>query len=269
MAPIKTLASLALLALALAAVPQASAARGERVHRQRHRHNHPMRMPDQRPHNQFTREAGPIDPTTDYDGPAMDTVFDELRRTTVVPMFPGPPRPQNTRAAEEGILNDLRRTTVVPMFPGPPRPQNTLADNKNPPFEQFARRTAPLARSSGAGSGGGSKPPPYPPNRQLQLAHNAALAFFLAAVGFFFLSLVWNLYLQVGLARELQAKKTDANAVEAMRLGSAAPFGFRFGATGGDNQGDGGAESEGAVKRGEGGWLRGANANAADESVRA
>jgi hypothetical protein len=256
-----------------------------------------MRIPDRGPL---------IDPTTAYDGVAMamstqaakgddDNIFnemsrstkvpmfpgpprpqntpapeegiiDELSRSTKVPMFPGPPRPQNTPAPEEGIIDELSRSTKVPMFPGPPRPQNTLAE-KDHPFEQFARRTAPVARSSGAGSGGGSKPPPYPPNRQLQLAHNAALAFFLAAIGFFFLSLIWNLYLQVGLARE-HAKKTDANAVEAMRLDSAAPFGFRIG-----KRVDNDSDADGAVKRGEGGWLRGANANAnanaADGEVRA
>ncbi|KIX96853.1 uncharacterized protein Z520_07573 [Fonsecaea multimorphosa CBS 102226] len=138
-------------------------------------------------------------------------------------------------------------------------------------FESIADRTRPLVRSSGGGPGS----PPYPPNGPVRVGggifgalasrarlfvrssgggsggggeggvSNSALAFFLAAVGFFFVSLIWNLYVRFGWARD-KAKQTDMGAVGAMRLGS----------LGGEDRGKG----RGKAHRSPGGWLRAANA---------
>ncbi|OCT50711.1 hypothetical protein CLCR_07520 [Cladophialophora carrionii] len=256
MAPIKTLASMALLGLALTAVPQASAARREHGNRRVHRHDHhePMLIPDHGPPVPIKSETGLVDPTpTPYK--AEDGNVDNLPHSAVVPLVPGPPNLQDPLplASKIAAFEEPFEKRTAPMArssgagsgggnePYPPNRQLGLA------FEEpFEKRTAPMARSSGAGSGGGYEP--YPPNRQLGLAHNAALAFFLSAIGFFFLSLIWNLYLQVGLARD-QAKKIDGHAVEAMRMDvSPAPLGLLF------------AQGDGAAKGGEGAWLRGANA---------
>ncbi|ETI23507.1 hypothetical protein G647_05309 [Cladophialophora carrionii CBS 160.54] len=247
---------MALLGLALTAVPQASAARREHGHRRDHRHDHhnAMLLPEHGPPVPIKSETGLIDPTpTPYK--AEEGSVDNLPPAAIVPLAPGTPDPQdplplasNIAAFEEPFE---KRTAPMARSSGagsgggyePHPPNRRLGFAFEEPFE---KRTAPMARSSGAGSGGGYEP--YPPNRQLGLPQSAALAFFLSAIGFFFLSLIWNLYLQVGLARD-QAKKIDGRAVQAMRTGvSPAPLGLLF------------ARGDGAAKGGEGAWLRGANA---------
>ncbi|EXJ62647.1 hypothetical protein A1O7_03085 [Cladophialophora yegresii CBS 114405] len=295
---------MALLGLALTIVPQASATRpvhGHRnVHLHRQHHDEAMRIPGHRQHNTINSETALVDPTpTPYK--AGEGINDKPPHTAIIPPVPGPqdpvpaasklppfeqfasrtapldrssgagsgggyePYPPN-RQLEVPAFEESFETRTAPLERSSgagsgggyePYPPNRQLDI--PGFEEsFETRTAPLERSSGAGSGGGYEP--YPPNRQLALAHNAALAFFVSAIGFFFLSLIWNLYLQVGLARN-QAKKIDGNAIEAMRLGGPpAPLGFlgRFGTSRGEHAADGVA----AAKGGEGAWLRGANANA-------
>ncbi|OQV05202.1 hypothetical protein CLAIMM_09981 [Cladophialophora immunda] len=134
-------------------------------------------------------------------------------------------------------------------IPPQPYPPNGPAQVGAGLFERLASRTRPLVRSSG---GGGNIPPqPYPPNKALYHhpgVSDSAAVFFLAAVGFFFVSLVWNLYVRHGWARD-QAKQTDVGAVGAMRLGSLV--------------GEGRGRSRGKHRRSPGGWLRAANATPA------
>ncbi|KIW97299.1 uncharacterized protein Z519_02691 [Cladophialophora bantiana CBS 173.52] len=115
-------------------------------------------------------------------------------------------------------------------------------------FDKIADRTRPLVRSSGAG--GGIPPQPYPPNKSIAYHYSgvsdSVVVFFLAAVGFFFISLIWNLYVRYGWARD-KAMDTDLDAVGAMRLrslfGESTPK----------------AKGRGNAGRCPGGWLRAAN----------
>ncbi|EXJ72363.1 uncharacterized protein A1O5_04867 [Cladophialophora psammophila CBS 110553] len=135
----------------------------------------------------------------------------------------------------------------------PPQPYPPNGPVKVTPaglFERLASRTRPLVRSSGAG-GGGMPPQPYPPNKSITYHHSgvsdSVVVFFLAAVGFFFVSLIWNLYLRYGRVQD-KAKDTDLDTVGAMRLRSLF--------------GESTPKGKGREKAGHtpGGWLRAANA---------
>ncbi|KAH0846336.1 hypothetical protein FOPE_12331 [Fonsecaea pedrosoi] len=133
------------------------------------------------------------------------------------------------------------------------------------PAEVFARisdRARALGRSSA-----------YPPNNPRQSSHgprgdgesissqpyllnkksisppsrvsNSAIVLFLGAVGFFFVSLVWNLYIRHGWTRD-KANQIDVGAAGAMRLTSLT----------GERRRGGTAKA----RRSPGGWLRAANA---------
>lgn len=107
-----------------------------------------------------------------------------------------------------------RRPGPVPNFPGPPYPENTRAPEEVSPFERFVAGSAAKARFSGQ--------PPSPPNER-GVVSEKALWLFLAAVGFFFVSLVLNLYSQVGMIRDKAMAADDDDAVVANRVGSMNP----------------------------------------------
>ncbi|OAG38310.1 hypothetical protein AYO21_07430 [Fonsecaea monophora] len=110
-------------------------------------------------------------------------------------------------------------------------------------FEHLASRRSPR------GDGESISSQPYllnkksisPPSR----VSNSAIVLFLGAVGFFFVSLVWNLYIRHGWTRD-KANQIDVGAAGAMRLTSLT----------GERRRGGTAKA----RRSPGGWLRAANA---------
>ncbi|OAP61225.1 hypothetical protein AYL99_03426 [Fonsecaea erecta] len=171
-----------------------------------------------------------------------------------LPPLPPPPRPQNSVDNADSVGPLVHPRSIpgsggpkLPPLPPPPGPQNGLVKVAAGLFERVVSRVQLMVRSSGGGGEG--TPSPSDTANQPMSSHsgisNSAIAFFLAAAGFFFLSLIWNLYIRFGWVRD-KARQTDLDAVGAMHLGSLG--------------GDGWGEGRGKARRSPGGWLRAANA---------
>ncbi|KAJ9611545.1 hypothetical protein H2200_004729 [Cladophialophora chaetospira] len=102
-------------------------------------------------------------------------------------------------------------------IPGPPRPENSLAPEGPSLLEKFVAVSAPKARHS-------EGPPTSSPVNQRGVV-DKAVWLFVAAVGFFVVSLVVNLYTQVGLNRE-KAMATNGNPDMEGRMENMGPGGL-------------------------------------------
>ena len=138
-----------------------------------------------------------------------------------------PPRPpfNNKHGIEEDAPTELfgrladkpqpvaLSTTPMPLPPAPPVPNRRPQGVKPGLLEPFALRSGLMVRSLGAD--GGAYPQSFSPNGNG--VSDKVFFFFLFAMGFFFLSMIWNFYFQFGIAQE-KAKVVDERATAAMRL---------------------------------------------------
>ncbi|KIW51631.1 hypothetical protein PV05_10335 [Exophiala xenobiotica] len=184
--------------------------------------------------------------------PVTTEYLDEYGTKTVGPIkgpdIPSSPIPRSTQ-----YLDDLSANTVLEIIKEPDRPAtltrttkwlNAISTKGVPEIMvttgMATRVKEVVPRPAGPGQ---TKIPPKLSNG----VSDRVMTLFLVAVGFFFVSLIWHLYIRVGWDRD-GVKQLDKRAVGAMELG-------RLAST---SQGD--VESRGKGKaRGAGLWLNEAN----------